>query len=152
MADDVINILENMKLTTEEEEIISVLDEGRKEKIESCSQSLIGKFLMCRSFNKRVAQGTLKRTWGMENQVQVVEVGPNLFQFKFNLEFDMARVLRGEHGTLTIRFYPTKNGKEAECQYGEWMKATGTRACSPSSRGRYQGEANHGTKERTVRS
>ena len=45
MADDVINILENMKLTTEEEEIISISDEGRKEEIESCSQSLIGKFL-----------------------------------------------------------------------------------------------------------
>ena len=105
MADDVINILENMKLTTEKEEIIFVLDEGRKEKIESCSQSLIGKFLMCRSFNKRAAQGTLKRTWGLENQVQVVEVGPNLFQFKFNSEFDMAKVLRGGPWTLTIRFY-----------------------------------------------
>lgn len=49
-------------------------------------------------------------------------------------------------------FVATKNGEEVECQYREWMKATGTRACSPSSRGRYRGEANHGTKERTVRS
>ena len=32
-----INILENMKLTTEEEEIISISDEGWKEEIESCS-------------------------------------------------------------------------------------------------------------------
>ena len=37
MADDMINILENMKLTTEEEEIISISDEGWKEEIESCS-------------------------------------------------------------------------------------------------------------------
>ena len=79
-----INILENMKLTTEEEKIISISDEGRKEEIESCSQSLIGKFLTCSSFNKRVAQGNLKRAWGLENQVQVVEVRANLFQFKFN--------------------------------------------------------------------
>nr|POF26886.1 hypothetical protein CFP56_65718 [Quercus suber] len=49
-------------------------------------------------------------------------------------------------------FVATKNGAEAECQYGEWMKATRTRARSPSSKGRYQGEANHGTEERTIRS
>lgn len=49
-------------------------------------------------------------------------------------------------------FVATKNVKEAECQYGEWMKATGTRVRSPSSKGRYQGEANHGTEERIVHS
>ena len=61
MEDDVINTLENMKLTTNEEEVISISDEGREAKIESCSLSLIGKFLTCRSFNKRATQGTLKR-------------------------------------------------------------------------------------------
>ena len=64
-----INTLENMKLTTDEEEVISISNEGREVEIESCSQSLIGKFLTCRSFNKRAAQGTLKRAWGLENQV-----------------------------------------------------------------------------------
>ena len=62
-----INTLENMKLTTDEEEVISISNEGREVEIESCSQSLIGKFLTCRSFNKRAAQGTLKRAWGLEN-------------------------------------------------------------------------------------
>ena len=89
-----ISILENMKLTTDKEEVISILDEGWKAEIESCSQSLIGKFLKCRTLNKRDAQGTLKRAWGLENQVQVVEVGANLSQFKFNSEFDMNRVLK----------------------------------------------------------
>ena len=37
MAEDVINNLEKMTLTTEEEEVIAVLDEGRKEEIESCA-------------------------------------------------------------------------------------------------------------------
>ena len=30
-------------------------------------------------------------------------------------------------------FGATKNGKEADCQYGDWMKATGSRARSPNS-------------------
>ena len=53
MAEDVIDSLENMKLTLEEEEIIALPDEGRKEEIESCVLSLIGKFLTCKPFNKR---------------------------------------------------------------------------------------------------
>lgn len=44
--------LENIKLTTEEEEVIKVSDEGRQEEIESCTLSLLGKFLTCKSFNK----------------------------------------------------------------------------------------------------
>ena len=39
MANDVTNILENMKLTIDEEEVISILDERKKEEIERCSQS-----------------------------------------------------------------------------------------------------------------
>ena len=59
MAEEIINSLENslesMKLTTEEEEVIAISDEGRKEEIESCSLSLIGKFLTCKTFNKKAA-------------------------------------------------------------------------------------------------
>ena len=89
------SILENMKLAIDEEEVISISDEGWIAEIESCFQSLLGKFLTCRSFNKRAAQGTIKRAWGLENRVQVVEVGANLFQFKFNSELDMNRILKG---------------------------------------------------------
>ena len=56
---------------------------------------MIKNFLTCRSFNKRATQGTLKRPWGLENQVHVVEVTANLFQFKFNSKFDMNKVLKG---------------------------------------------------------
>ena len=47
MADDVTQTLEKMKLTVEEEETITISDEGRKEDLESCKLSLIGKFLTC---------------------------------------------------------------------------------------------------------
>ena len=89
MADDVINCLENMKLTGEEEETINISNEGKKLEIGSCTQSLIGKFLTWKPFNKKAAKDTLRRAWGLEDKVQIVEVGSNLFQFKFNLEFDL---------------------------------------------------------------
>ena len=94
MVEDVINSLENMKLTTDEEEVIVISEESRKEEIESCAQSLIGKFLTCKPFNKRMAQNILKKAWRINEGWQIVEVGSNLFQFKFNTEFDMKQVIR----------------------------------------------------------
>ena len=111
MADDVINSLENMKLTAKEEEAINISDEGRKLEIESCTISLIGKFLTCKPFNKNAAKNTLKRAWGLEDKVQIVEVGSNLFQFKFNSEFDLERILKGDHGLLTTNCLCSHDGK-----------------------------------------
>ena len=79
MADDVTQFLEKMKLTVEEEETTTISDEGQKEEIESCELNLTGNFLACRSFNKRAALGALKKVRGLEDGVQVVEVGSNLF-------------------------------------------------------------------------
>nr|XP_023883466.1 uncharacterized protein LOC111995768 [Quercus suber] len=94
MANDVADELGNMKLTFDEEEIIPISDEGRVQAIESCILSRIGKFLTCKPFNKQAAKTTLRRAWGLENSLQIIEVGPNLFQFKFQTEFDMARILQ----------------------------------------------------------
>lgn len=79
MADDVIIGLENMKLTADEEEVIEITDEGRLEEIKSCNLSLIGKFLTCKAFNKMAAKNTIRRAWGLENKLHILEVGPNLF-------------------------------------------------------------------------
>ena len=79
MADDVIDSLEKMKLTAEEEEVIEISDEGKLTKIESCNMSLISKFLTSKAFNKRAAMNTLRRAWGLNTDLQIVEVGSNLF-------------------------------------------------------------------------
>ncbi|KAL4597822.1 hypothetical protein ACB092_11G016600 [Castanea dentata] len=96
MANEVIHSLEKMELTLDEEEVIAISEEGRKEEIDSCAQSLIGKFLTCKSFNRKVAQSTLRRAWGLGDGVQIVEVGSNLFQFKFKSKFELDRVVKGD--------------------------------------------------------
>ena len=53
--------LGKMKLTSDEEKVIPISDEGRLEALESCSVSLIGKFLTCKPFNKQAAKNTLRR-------------------------------------------------------------------------------------------
>ena len=117
MAEEVTNILENMRLTTEEEETIEIPDEERREGLENCALSLLGKFLTCRSFNKRAAITTLKRAWGLEETVHIVEVGTNLFQLKFKSEFEMNRVIKDGPWTFdnqVLLLTPWKIGMTAD--------------------------------------
>ena len=79
MADEVLDSLGNMRLTSKEEEVIPISDERCLEAIESYSLSLVRKFLMCKPFNKRAARITLKRAWGLEDRLHITEVGLNLF-------------------------------------------------------------------------
>ena len=69
MAEDVIEILGSMKFTAEEEETITIPEEARLPKIESCTLSLVGKFLTCKTFNKRAALATIKRVWGLQSSL-----------------------------------------------------------------------------------
>lgn len=86
MAEDVINGMVKMKLMSNEEEDIQVSEEGRKNEINSCVLSLIGKFLTCKPFNRKAANNTLRKAWGLDKELQISEVGLNLFQFKFQSE------------------------------------------------------------------
>ncbi|XP_030930922.1 uncharacterized protein LOC115956765 [Quercus lobata] len=95
MAEDVINSMVNMKLTSEEEEEIQISDEDRPVEIDSCVLSLIGKFLTCKPYNRKAAKNTLRKAWGLDKGLQISEVGSNLFQFKFQSDFELERILRG---------------------------------------------------------
>lgn len=107
MVEDVIDSLENMKLTTDEEEIIEITDEGRLMEIESCN---LRKFLACKPFNKRDAKNTMRRAWGLNEGLQILDIGPNLFQFKFSSAFDMERVLHNGPWTFDNQLLMLKDG------------------------------------------
>ena len=95
MAEDVTESMVSLKLTSEEEEDIQVSDEGRMDEINSCALSLIGKFLTCKPFNRKAAKNMLQRVWVLDKELQIFEVGINLFQFKFQSEYKLDRILRG---------------------------------------------------------
>lgn len=95
MAEDVIESMVTLKLTSEEEEEIQVSDEDKTEEIDSCALSLIGRFLTCKPYNRTAAKNMLRRAWGLDKELQISEVGSNLFQFKFQSEYELDRVLWG---------------------------------------------------------
>ena len=104
MAEDVTESMVSLKLTSEEEEDIQVSDEGRMDEINSCALSLIGKFLTCKPFNRKAAKNMLQRVWMLDKELQIFEVGINLFQFKFQSEYKLDRILRGGPWTFDNQF------------------------------------------------
>ena len=58
-----------------------------------CSLSLLGRFLTTRAFNLRAAKSMLRSVWRMGSDLRIVDVGDDLFQFKFTMESQLKWVL-----------------------------------------------------------
>ena len=86
MDSDFIERIQNISLTSEEEEPITIRTARRDEILEEYSLSLIGKFMTTLPFNARAAKNLLQSVWKMGSNLKIVDVGEGLFQFKFSLE------------------------------------------------------------------
>lgn len=85
-----------MQLDSEEEEEEIVLSEAVVSKVvSSCLFSLVGRLLISRKFNKIAFKDCLRKAWGMKANLWIVEVGDNLFHFRFAKEEGLRRVLAG---------------------------------------------------------
>ena len=89
MEQSVVEGLLNLHLTKEEEEEIPITSKSRADLLEECSLSLFGHLLTDRLQNQRALKNTLKSTWKMGSDLQIVEVGNNILQFKFNSEYQL---------------------------------------------------------------
>ena len=87
MEQEVVNSLQNLRLTKEEESEISITAHNRADLLEECSLSLFGWLLTDRQQNHRALKSTLKVAWKMGLELRIIEVGNNIFQFKFCSRF-----------------------------------------------------------------
>ncbi|KAK7835175.1 uncharacterized protein CFP56_023612 [Quercus suber] len=94
MEYSVVEGLHNLRLTKEEEEEITITTKSRADLLEECSLSLFGRLLTDRHQNQRALKNTLRSAWKMGSDLQIVEVGNNILQFKFNSEFHLQWVER----------------------------------------------------------
>ena len=77
----------NLRLTKEEEEEIPITIRCKSELLEECFLSLFGRLLLDRHQNQRAKKNTLRSAWKMGSDLQIVDVGNNVLQFKFSLEY-----------------------------------------------------------------
>ena len=78
MEQEVLDCLQKLQLTKEEEDDIAITNVARSELIEECSLSLFGPLLTNRQQNQRAFKNTLKSAWKMGSDLRIVEVGNNI--------------------------------------------------------------------------
>ncbi|XP_075659085.1 uncharacterized protein LOC142628949 [Castanea sativa] len=89
MEQAILNGLQNLQLTKEEEEGIQISASSRAKCLEECHLSLFGKLLSDRQQNQRAIKSTLRSVWKMGSDLRTVEVGNDIIQFKFNSKYQM---------------------------------------------------------------
>nr|POF21145.1 hypothetical protein CFP56_06946 [Quercus suber] len=85
MEQVVVDGLLNLCLMKEEEEEITITMCCRSDLLEECSLSLFGKLLSNRQQNQRALKNTLRLAWKMGSDLQIVDVGHNVLQWRRGL-------------------------------------------------------------------
>ena len=85
----VLEDLQHLRLTKDEEEDIQISSMNRFDLIEECALSLFGKLLTDRHQNQRALKSTLRAAWKMGLNLRIVDVGENIYQFKFSSEYQL---------------------------------------------------------------
>ena len=83
MEQEVLNNFQKLQLTKEEADDIVITSITRAELLEECSLSLFRCLLTDCQQNQRAFKNTLKTAWKMGSDLRIMEVGNNVFQFKF---------------------------------------------------------------------
>ena len=86
--------LQNLQLIKEEEEAIPITVTNSSNLLEECFLSLFGQLLSDQQQNQRALKNTLRSAWKMGSDMRIVEVGNNIFQFKFSSKYQMEWVER----------------------------------------------------------
>ena len=86
MEFEVLERIQNMTLTTDEDEVMPIYLVRREKVLEEFSLSLIGKFLTTKPINIQVAKNLLRSMWKLREDLKIIEVGERLVQFNFSME------------------------------------------------------------------
>lgn len=106
----------NFHLSNDKEDEIQIDDVVCKRILEECSASLVGKLLTLRRFNVVAMKESLRRAWGMFEKLTIVEVGDNLFHFRFDDETSLLKVFNG--GPWNLPSSPSMMSAAIEAQSG----------------------------------
>nr|POF18754.1 hypothetical protein CFP56_59888 [Quercus suber] len=92
MEAEVLERIQNMKLTMDEDEVVSIRVVKRDKILDEFSLSLLGRFLTPKPINLRAAKNTLRLMWKLGDDMKIIEVREGLLQFKFSMESQLISV------------------------------------------------------------
>nr|POE76462.1 hypothetical protein CFP56_18915 [Quercus suber] len=138
MESEVLERIQNMMLTMDEDEVMPIRLVKREKILEEFSLNLIGKFLTTKPINIRAAQNLLRSMWKLRDELKIIEVGEGLLQFKFLMENQLrwGATLVGVSKSLwrlTAKPSTQTNPDNGKRPFSEWLKArTQARSTEPS--------------------
>lgn len=94
MEQEMLDGLQNICLTKEDEEEISIITRSKSDFLEECSLSLFGCLLSNRQQNQRALKSTLRSAWKMGSKFKIVDARNSILQFKFNSRYQMEWVAK----------------------------------------------------------
>ena len=115
MESEVLEHIQNMTLTTDEDEVMPIRPVKREKVLEEFSLSLIGKFLTMKPINIRAAKNLIRSMWKLGDDLKIIEVGEGLLQFKFFMESQLMWFGTMGHGVSTTICWRFDGGRK-ECQ------------------------------------
>nr|POF25756.1 hypothetical protein CFP56_75429 [Quercus suber] len=119
MDSDFIERIQNISLTSEEEEPITVRAICREEILEEYSLSLIGKFLTTHPFNLRATKNLQWSVWKMGNNLKIIDMGEEMgegYDSQDNTVHELADVGSG----MGLALRSNQRGCEARYRPGYW--------------------------------
>lgn len=93
MDPNILDYIKQISLMAEEMSNIAIQHNSRDKILEDCLLSLLGHFLTERPFNETIAKNLLRASWKLGNDLKIVDVGDDIFQFRFKLKSQMEWVL-----------------------------------------------------------
>lgn len=78
MEAEVLDRIQKMKLTMDEDEAMTIRPVKRDEILEEFSLSLVGRFLTPKQINIRAAKNVMRSMWKLGDDMKIIEVGEGL--------------------------------------------------------------------------
>lgn len=88
------NTIEIFK-ATEDEDPVKICEHDRVEGVSRCEKSLVGRVLTRKPVNKGASEAAFGSIWENPSGFRVEEIRPRIFQFFFEKESDLERILVG---------------------------------------------------------
>ena len=93
---DILDGLQNLQFTKEEEEGIQISASSKADLLEECHLTLFGKLLSDRQQNQCALKSTLQSMWKMRSNLRIVDVRNDILQFKFSSKYQMEWVEKND--------------------------------------------------------
>ena len=109
MEEELTRAFSKFELSSTELEGVDLYSDDVSEGVKDCSRSLVGRLIGEKVANFTRVKIFTNHAWGYPRNLVVTELGPNLFQFQFEIDDEREKALMGGRWVLDNQVLVIKN-------------------------------------------